>query len=50
MLTRPMAQEMVDRIARARWEEIEGAYHHLVLDQPAAFTAVLDRFLRQTVG
>ena len=50
VLTRPMAQEVAARIGRARWEEIAGAYHHLVLDQPAAFSAVLDRFLRQTEG
>jgi esterase len=50
VLPRPMAEEMVGRIARASWEEIEGAHHHLVLDRPAAFSAVLDRFLRQTDG
>lgn len=50
VLPRPTAQELVGRIARARLEEIAGAYHHLVLDQPAAFTAALDRFLRQAVG
>ncbi len=41
-----LAREMVSRIARGRLEEIAGSYHHLVLDQPAAFTALLDRFLR----
>jgi pimeloyl-ACP methyl ester carboxylesterase len=50
VLPRAMAQEMFGRIARAGLEEIGGAYHHLVLDQPAAFTAVLDRFLKQTGG
>jgi pimeloyl-ACP methyl ester carboxylesterase len=48
VLPRAMAQELARRIPRARWEEIPGAYHHLVLDRPGAFTAVLDRFLRET--
>lgn len=47
VLPRPMAQEIVARIGRARWEEIPDAYHHLVLDQPTAFTAVLNTFLSQ---
>jgi len=47
VLTRPTVQEMASRIPRARWEEIAGAYHHLVLDRPAAFTVVLENFLRQ---
>jgi pimeloyl-ACP methyl ester carboxylesterase len=50
VLTRPMAEAMAGRIGRARWEEIEGAYHHLVLDRPAAFSAVLDRFLTETAS
>jgi pimeloyl-ACP methyl ester carboxylesterase len=45
-----MAQEMAGRIVRARWEEIPEAYHHLVLDRPATFTAALARFLRETDG
>jgi esterase len=49
VLPRPMAEDMVRRMARAQLEEIAGAYHHLVLDRPADFSAVLDRFLRQTV-
>ncbi|HEV8441688.1 MAG TPA: alpha/beta hydrolase [Methylomirabilota bacterium] len=47
VLTRAMAEEMAGRIPRARLEEIPGAYHHLVLDQPAAFTAAMERFLGQ---
>jgi pimeloyl-ACP methyl ester carboxylesterase len=47
VLTRPTVEEMAGRIAQARWEEIAGAYHHLVLDQPAAFRVVLESFLRE---
>src|SRR5262249_34419188 len=47
VLPRPMIQEMASRIGRARWEEIAGAYHHLVLDRPEAFRAVLDDFLKE---
>lgn len=41
----PMATEMLARLRRARLVEIPGAYHHLVLDAPAAFTEALDAFL-----
>jgi pimeloyl-ACP methyl ester carboxylesterase len=34
-------------IPGARFAEIPGAYHHLVLDAPAAFSTVLDRFLSE---
>ncbi|HET8576650.1 MAG TPA: alpha/beta hydrolase [Methylomirabilota bacterium] len=47
ILTREMAAEMARRIPRVRVEEIPGAYHHLVLDAPDAFTRVLDDFLRE---
>jgi pimeloyl-ACP methyl ester carboxylesterase len=47
ILPREMAADMARRIPRARLEEIPGAYHHLVLDAPAAFARVLDRFLRE---
>src|SRR5262245_12128751 len=47
VLPPPMVQEIVKRIPRVRVEEIAGAYHHLVLDAPEAFSAVLDRFLRE---
>jgi len=46
VLPREMAQEMVKRIPTVRFEEVPGAYHHLVLDAPEAFTAVLGDFLR----
>jgi len=48
VLPRPMAEALADRIGRARWVEIEGAYHHLVLDRPEAFRAVLEPFLAET--
>jgi pimeloyl-ACP methyl ester carboxylesterase len=40
-----MLADMVRRVPDVRVAEIPGAYHHLVLDAPAAFTAVLDGFL-----
>jgi esterase len=40
-----MVDDIVKRIADLEVAEIPGAYHHLVLDAPAAFTAVLARFL-----
>src|SRR5262245_42339766 len=40
-----MLEDMVRRIADVRVAQIPGAYHHLVLDAPAAFSAVLDGFL-----
>lgn len=46
ILPREMAGEMVQRIARARLEEIPGTYHHLVLDAPRPFAQALDTFLR----
>src|SRR5262249_46426780 len=45
VLPRPMAEELTRRIARARGGGIPGAYHPLVLDQPALFVAALSRFL-----
>ena len=45
ILPRPMAERLVTELAAARLVEIPGAYHHLVLDQPAAFAAELSRFL-----
>jgi pimeloyl-ACP methyl ester carboxylesterase len=47
VLPREMAQDIAKRIPRVRTEEIPGAYHHLVLDAPEAFTAVLERFLSE---
>ncbi|HSE92316.1 MAG TPA: alpha/beta hydrolase [Methylomirabilota bacterium] len=40
-----MAERLRRAITDARLVEIAGAYHHLVLDRPAEFTAVLARFL-----
>jgi len=47
VLTRPTVEEMASRIPQARWQEIAGAYHHLVLDRPAEFSVVLENFLGQ---
>src|SRR3989449_8835717 len=45
VLTRDMADRVVTTIPGARFVEIPGTYHHLVLDAPAAFVAVLADFL-----
>lgn len=45
VLTPPMVEEMMTRLARGRFVEIPGAYHHLVLDAPGPFTAALGDFL-----
>jgi pimeloyl-ACP methyl ester carboxylesterase len=45
----PMAQDILKRVSRARLVEIPGAYHHLVLDAPQAFTQALDAFLAEAV-
>ena len=47
ILPREMAQEMLKRIPGSRLEEIPGAYHHLVLDAPRAFSTVLAHFLAE---
>ena len=47
ILPRPMVEDMVRRIPNARVVEISGVYHHLVLDKPEAFTAVLETFLAE---
>jgi pimeloyl-ACP methyl ester carboxylesterase len=41
---------MLARLPRARLVEIPGAYHHLVLDAPLAFTTALDGFLPQSIS
>src|SRR5262245_7148513 len=46
ILPRAMAQQMIERMPDARLVEIPGAYHHLVLDAPAAFVEALEAFLR----
>ena len=45
ILPRPMGEEMAKKIPGAELAEIPGVYHHLVLDAPEAFVALLDRFL-----
>ena len=45
VLSRALADRVVTTIRGARLVEIPGTYHHLVLDAPAAFVAVLADFL-----
>ena len=45
ILPREMAERMVAALPKATRAEIPGAYHHLVLDAPAAFVRALDAFL-----
>ena len=45
ILTRPMAERLRAEISGARFAEIPGAYHHLVLDRPEAFVAEVRNFL-----
>ena len=45
ILPRRMGEEMAKTIPGATTAEIPGVYHHLMLDAPDAFVAVLDRFL-----
>jgi pimeloyl-ACP methyl ester carboxylesterase len=45
VLSREMAAAMREAIPRASVVEVPATYHHLVLDAPAAFVDVLDRFL-----
>jgi len=45
IMTREIADRMRAAIPRARVVEIAGAYHHLVLDAPDAFTRALADFL-----
>ena len=49
VLPREMASRMVETVAHAELVEIPGAYHHLTLDAPDAFSAALDAFLRRTL-
>ena len=44
-----MATRMLETIPRAELVEIPGAYHHLTLDAPEAFSAALDAFLRRAL-
>jgi len=41
-----MVERMLGLIPHAAFVEIPGAYHHLVLDAPEAFTAAVDGFLK----
>lgn len=45
ILPRRMGEEMAKAIPGALLAEVPGVYHHLVLDAPHAFVAVLQRFL-----
>lgn len=45
VLPREMAERLRAAIRDSRLVEVPGAYHHLVLDRPAEFAAVLDDFL-----
>lgn len=45
ILPRPMGEEMVRKIPGAVLREIPGCHHHLMLDAPAAFVALLEGFL-----
>jgi pimeloyl-ACP methyl ester carboxylesterase len=47
ILPPPLAADLRSRIPNARFAEIPGAYHHLVLDAPAAFSGVLRPFLAE---
>jgi pimeloyl-ACP methyl ester carboxylesterase len=44
-----LARDLCGRLPRARFVEIVGAYHHLVLDAPDAFARALDDFLRDVL-
>jgi len=44
-----MATRMRETIPRAELVEIPGAYHHLTLDTPEAFSVALDAFLRRAL-
>ena len=48
VLPRDLAERMQAAIPTATLVEIPGAYHHLVLDDPAAFVQTLDAFLAET--
>jgi pimeloyl-ACP methyl ester carboxylesterase len=50
ILSREAAERMRAMIPGAALAEIPGAYHHLVLDAPAAFVGVLEPFLRSLDG
>jgi pimeloyl-ACP methyl ester carboxylesterase len=47
--TREMADQLRAAITGAKYVEIPGAYHHLVLDNPQAFVQAVDPFLTTTL-
>jgi pimeloyl-ACP methyl ester carboxylesterase len=47
--TREMADKLRAAIPGAKYVEIPGAYHHLVLDNPQAFVQAVDPFLTTTL-
>jgi pimeloyl-ACP methyl ester carboxylesterase len=49
IMTPAIASRMLGDITDARFVEIPGAYHHLVLDTPAPFNAALRKFLDEVV-
>ena len=49
VLPRDMADKLLASIRGATLVEIPASYHHLVLDNPAAFVRELDRFLTATL-
>lgn len=50
VLPRPVAEDLASRIPCCRLVEIPGAYHHLVLDAPEAFTDALRTFLAEHIA
>jgi pimeloyl-ACP methyl ester carboxylesterase len=46
LMTRNAALKMHRRIPRATLKEIDGAYHHVPLDQPDATVAAIGEFLQ----
>ncbi|HUF90858.1 MAG TPA: alpha/beta hydrolase [Candidatus Limnocylindria bacterium] len=49
IMTPEIASRMLAAIPTARFVEIPGAYHHLVLDTPAPFNAAMRKFLDEVV-
>ena len=45
-MTRNAARKMHRRLPRATLKEIDGAYHHVPLDQPDATVAAISEFLQ----
>jgi esterase len=49
IMTPEIASRMLDSITNARFVEIPGAYHHLVLDTPGPFNLAVRKFLDDVV-